>query len=64
MTTCGRCKREIESGPAERCWYCQAWLCFACWDDVGHCGHPEAEAQNETARAAVQAEAVAKAGTP
>lgn len=44
MTTCGRCHQEVRTGEAETCWYCLADLCYACWDDAGHCGHPEAKA--------------------
>jgi len=49
-TICGRCKKEIPVDEAETCWYCHADLCFECWDEVGHCGHPEAEAINDMGR--------------
>jgi hypothetical protein len=26
-------------------------LCGPCWEDVGHCGHPEADAVNEASKA-------------
>lgn len=45
---CNRCKAVV--AKPEGCWYCSADLCDACWDEHGHCGHPEAEAQNERAR--------------
>lgn len=49
--TCGRCQKQIESPEdGELCWYCGGDLCYECWDEVGHCGHPEAEAINEKAR--------------
>jgi len=50
--TCNRCKQAMlstESGP-EVCWYCLADLCYACWNEIGHCGHAEAEAENERCR--------------
>jgi hypothetical protein len=37
-------------GDIFTCWWCQAWLCEDCWERVGHCGHPEAEAENERCR--------------
>ncbi len=46
MTTCRRCKKPIEIDEAELCWYCHGSLCADCWESVGHCGHPEAEAEN------------------
>lgn len=48
---CGRCGKEIERDDAEVCWWCQGDLCVECWETHGHCGHPEAEAINERARA-------------
>ena len=51
---CARCKSLADTADAEFCWYCHARICYSCWDDVGHCGHPEAEAQNEAARAVRQ----------
>ena len=41
--TCGRCQVPIEQG--EPCWYCEQLLCVDCWEDTGHCGHPDADAQ-------------------
>jgi uncharacterized CHY-type Zn-finger protein len=49
-TRCGRCKKEISSVDAETCWYCIEDLCPGCWDEYGHCGHPEADKANEEAR--------------
>lgn len=49
-TKCGRCENEIPAETAETCWYCTESLCYACWDMFGHCGHPEADAQNERSR--------------
>ena len=46
---CGRCRGL--SAQAEVCWFCLGDLCAACWDAYGHCGHAEAEAFNERARA-------------
>ena len=48
MKTCGRCKQP--PGRAETCWYCNGDLCVKCWDEVGHCGHEEAEIINAAAR--------------
>ena len=42
MTACGRCKKSVVEADAEYCWYCIGYLCASCWDDFGHCGHPEA----------------------
>lgn len=44
---CGRCHA---SGADEVCWWCPEFLCVPCWEEVGHCGHPEAEEQNRLAR--------------
>lgn len=51
-TRCGRCQKEIEGShaKAEVCWYCHAYLCYPCWDEFGHCGHPEADETNRRAR--------------
>lgn len=46
---CGRCGRDIDRAP-EFCWYCLGDLCYPCWDEVGHCGHPEADEANRKAR--------------
>lgn len=46
---CGRCHRA--SGD-ELCWFCQRLLCVACWDEVGHCGHEEADLINRLGNAA------------
>jgi hypothetical protein len=35
---------------AECCWFCGGDMCVKCWDDHGHCGHPEADAINAAAR--------------
>ena len=48
---CGRCGKEMKRDHAEVCWYCNADLCAGCWEEHGHCGHPEAERINERARA-------------
>lgn len=48
-TICGRCKRVIRQDHAEICWYCLEDLCYDCWDEYGHCGHPEADKINEIA---------------
>jgi len=47
---CGRCGRIIPGTEAEHCWYCPKRLCRECWDEHGHCGHPEADEQNRLAR--------------
>jgi len=51
---CGRCKKEIDEESAEMCWYCPSWLCYDCWEDHGHCGHPEADKANDEAAAVTQ----------
>lgn len=48
--TCGRCYKQVSVDNAETCWYCGAWLCVNCWDKHGHCGHPEADEENERMR--------------
>lgn len=50
-TTCTRCKKGIEEDKEEYCWFCSGHLCKECWEEFGHCGHPEAEKQNDTRRA-------------
>ncbi len=47
---CGRCKKSLTDDTAECCWWCTGWLCKDCWEEFGHCGHPEAEEQNRLAR--------------
>lgn len=44
---CRRCGKEVPQGHEERCWYCMGPLCVDCWDQFGHCGHPEADAIND-----------------
>jgi len=51
-TNCGRCKKETDNGNEEACWYCIGPLCGDCWEEFGHCGHPEADEANEKAKAA------------
>lgn len=46
------CKRCGKSGADAVCWYCCEPLCSECWEELGHCGHPEAERANELTRAA------------
>jgi hypothetical protein len=29
------------------CWWCGKTLCLTCGDEIGHCGHPEADEVNE-----------------
>ena len=45
---CLRCNERVL--VVESCWYCHGELCAPCWEAFGHCGHPEAEAENERAR--------------
>lgn len=54
LNACGRCEAPVAPRDREFCWWCQRYLCYACWDLVGHCGHPEAEAENERCRAVPQ----------
>ena len=37
---CGRCSADV-SDPTFYCWLCDAPLCSACGDGVGHCHHDE-----------------------
>ena len=55
---CNRCGKGLAPGEDEACWWCIEPLCFKCWDRVGHCGHPEAEAVNERARGLLAAKPV------
>lgn len=60
---CGACGLRL-APPArepEACWWCNGDLCYACWDEIGHCGHAEAEAVNERMRHAGPAERAAMA---
>jgi len=50
MTRCGFCDRRVEESEAEYCWYCGGRLCGLCWEEVGHCGHPEADEINRKTR--------------
>jgi len=50
LVNCGRCSEEIDNESAEYCWYCMAYLCGDCWEEIGHCGHEEADRINEEAR--------------
>ena len=43
MIRCGFCTREIHEDEAESCWLCGGPLCDLCWDEVGHCGHRDAD---------------------
>lgn len=49
---CGRCGERVRKRVAELCWYCSGYLCGLCWDEYGHCGHPEAEKFNQQDRLA------------
>lgn len=51
LSYCRRCGRKIAADHAEGCWYCSGDLCGKCWEQYGHCGHPEANAINERMRA-------------
>ena len=50
VTVCGRCEDMIPDDDWEICWFCEQELCYKCWDDLGHCGHQEAEVENYKAR--------------
>lgn len=43
---CGRCAEPV-TDVFWRCWWCGCYLCAACGDAVGQCGHPEADRVNE-----------------
>lgn len=45
---CGGCGAPV-TAAADICWYCNAPLCWDCFEEVGHCGHPEAAALNQAA---------------
>jgi hypothetical protein len=63
---CKRCHARESEFTAETCWYCDGQLCYQCWEDFGHCGHPEAEAINKAtpAMTAAQRAQMAKALWP
>ena len=50
MKTCGRCSAPIDD-YVWWCWWCEAPLCSKCGDEVGHCGHPEADEVNDKSAA-------------
>ncbi len=54
IVSCGRCKIDVLEKNAECCWWCTGWLCSVCWDNFGHCGHPEADKAIEMARKVCQ----------
>ena len=47
---CNRCGVAITDDTREMCWYCDADLCYRCWDEIGHCGHEGAEKLTEIGR--------------
>lgn len=47
---CGRCGKKIFDDSWETCWWCAGPLCVDCWEEYGHCGHPEADEANRKAR--------------
>lgn len=50
MTTCcNRCGEPVDYQP-EVCWLCFGPLCSECWEQLGHCGHPRADAANRVMR--------------
>ena len=51
---CARCGAVIPVGEEEFCWYCAGPLCSPCWEEFGHCGHPEADAINARIAASVE----------
>lgn len=46
---CGRCSVEVDR--PERCWWCGGALCASCWDEIGHCGHADADQANRVSAA-------------
>jgi hypothetical protein len=41
---CARCGDNVDRDPVTwSCWFCGGAICNRCGDQVGHCGHPEAE---------------------
>ena len=40
MKTCGRCSAPVDDFVWS-CWLCEAPLCSACSDGVGHCHHDD-----------------------
>lgn len=47
---CPSCNAAITKGTAQCCWFCNGYLCASCWEERGHCGHPEADAINQASR--------------
>lgn len=45
--TCGGCGDTVLPTDAETCWFCDAGMCFDCWDEFGHCGHEAADLINQ-----------------
>lgn len=43
---CSRCRMivRLDAARGYSCWWCEATLCYGCWDRHGHCGHADAEA--------------------
>ena len=50
MDWCNRCGKKVKTHESEMCWYCLGILCPECWDEYGHCEHPEADKINEYAQ--------------
>ena len=50
--TCDRCQAPLTEATAEHCWFdTDHRLCLRCFDEFGHCGHPEANELNRLAAA-------------
>lgn len=50
LNACGRCDKSFPLIEAKTCWYCMGVLCGECWEEFGHCGHPQAIRGNLSAR--------------
>lgn len=46
LVVCNVCGKLLDTGTEERCWFCNAPLCYDCWDKYGHCGHRGADMIN------------------
>jgi predicted RNA-binding Zn-ribbon protein involved in translation (DUF1610 family) len=44
VIACPRCGVLLIVESAECCWYCGKYICLACWEALGRCDHPEADA--------------------
>lgn len=61
---CSRCYRAITEIEREHCSWCCRDLCYDCWDQIGHCGHSEAEYWNHLGRNNLIRNGILQPGAP